>query len=560
MGQGLLGGGIATLYFSAFAASGFYHLISMPAAFTALIAISVLAGFIAVRFHSILTAVPGVIGGYGTPVMLSTGQVNFPGLYGYMLVLGLGVLCICAWKRFRLPGLISIVVFGLVAAAVAEEPQSFHCLRPVNVPENSNDELFAVDFDSDIYADSRDGFPDFRVYNADQRLVPFLIRHVSKEQSRTIQKSWPAKNVQLRPIEEEGLEIRVSLTDDDQLSPGGLRFVTSLTNFEQKVTVYVTTNGDEQLIVDGAVIFDYMQFMDVRKTEVPLPPTTGREFRIVVGKLTADVESPFRELTRVLKNGQEDQQAESSLIVRRPFRIDRLEFWKDETIPAGQVPVIQPWPVDNVKVSHDAKNKMTLVDFTSRREPLTSVTLLTSSRNFSRHAEVQVGSDSAMGIEYSTIGQATISRFQLRNFREDVLNIPLNETRHTRYRVVIHNGDSPELEIESVTATGHQHQAVFLREPNQSIHLAYGSSSAHAPNQDTSALTMAVGRHLTPVVATLAAQTRSELVPPQAEQVRNLLTDPVFLGTAVVVLVVIFGWGLYQAGRRIDKLPHGDPE
>lgn len=102
MGQGLLGGGIATLYFSAFAAHSLYHLVGMMTAFAAMILVTMLSGFIAVRFHSKLTAVLGVVGGYATPVLLSTGTVNFPGLYGYLLVLGLGVLGICAWKHWPL--------------------------------------------------------------------------------------------------------------------------------------------------------------------------------------------------------------------------------------------------------------------------------------------------------------------------------------------------------------------------------------------------------------------------------------------------------------------------
>lgn len=102
LGQGLMGGGLATLYFSVFAAVNFYHLIEMPFAYGLMIAITALAGFIAVRFDSKLVAVLGIIGGYLTPVMLSTGVVNFPGLFGYMLVLGVGVLVICYWKDWPL--------------------------------------------------------------------------------------------------------------------------------------------------------------------------------------------------------------------------------------------------------------------------------------------------------------------------------------------------------------------------------------------------------------------------------------------------------------------------
>jgi len=127
MGQGLLGGGIASLYFSAFSAANFYHLITMPIAFGAMILVTALSGFIAVRFHSKLTAVLGVIGGYGTPVMLSTGVVNFPGLYGYMLVLGVGVLGICALKRWPLLNYLSFLGnFILVSGSLRDYQSSEH--------------------------------------------------------------------------------------------------------------------------------------------------------------------------------------------------------------------------------------------------------------------------------------------------------------------------------------------------------------------------------------------------------------------------------------------------
>ncbi len=127
MGQGLLGGGIATLYFSAFAAANFYHLITVPIAFAAMIVVTALSGFLAVRFQSKLTAILGVVGGYGTPVMLSTGVVNFPGLYGYMLVLGLGVLGICIWKNWPLLNYLSFVGnFALVSASLQDYQPTEH--------------------------------------------------------------------------------------------------------------------------------------------------------------------------------------------------------------------------------------------------------------------------------------------------------------------------------------------------------------------------------------------------------------------------------------------------
>jgi uncharacterized membrane protein len=107
MGQGLLGGGLATLYFAVYAAANFYHLIGPFPAALLMGAVTLLAGGIAVRFDSMLVAVLGIIGGYGTPIVLAAGAVNFPALYGYMLVLGIGCLGICYWKNWPLVNYLS---------------------------------------------------------------------------------------------------------------------------------------------------------------------------------------------------------------------------------------------------------------------------------------------------------------------------------------------------------------------------------------------------------------------------------------------------------------------
>ncbi|WLD14078.1 DUF2339 domain-containing protein [Planctellipticum variicoloris] len=120
-GQGLMGGGLAMLYFSVFAAAIFYHLVEQMPAFALMGLITVLAGGISVRFSSMLIAVLGILGGYGTPIMLSTGVVDFVGLYGYMLVLGAGVLGVCYWKNWPLVNLLSFVcTYALYFAAMRD--------------------------------------------------------------------------------------------------------------------------------------------------------------------------------------------------------------------------------------------------------------------------------------------------------------------------------------------------------------------------------------------------------------------------------------------------------
>ena len=107
LGQGLMGAGLATLYFSAFAAFSFYHLIDMLPAFALMALVTAGAGVMSVRFRSMLIAVLGIIGGYGTPVMLSTGTVNYVGLFSYMLLLGLGVLGVALYRNWHVLNFLS---------------------------------------------------------------------------------------------------------------------------------------------------------------------------------------------------------------------------------------------------------------------------------------------------------------------------------------------------------------------------------------------------------------------------------------------------------------------
>ena len=123
LGHGLIGGGIATLYFSIFAAVNFYHLIGVLPAFALMGLVTVAAGVLAVRFDSMLIAVLGIIGGYGTPVMLSGGPANFVGLFSYMLILGCGVLGISLKKNWHL---LNYLAFACTYALFGASMRQYH--------------------------------------------------------------------------------------------------------------------------------------------------------------------------------------------------------------------------------------------------------------------------------------------------------------------------------------------------------------------------------------------------------------------------------------------------
>lgn len=98
----LIGGGIAILYFATFAAFQIYHLLPQFLAFLVMILITTLAGILSLIHDTKWLATLGLIGGFLTPVILSTGQDNQFVLMSYMTILNAGIFTIAFFKQWRL--------------------------------------------------------------------------------------------------------------------------------------------------------------------------------------------------------------------------------------------------------------------------------------------------------------------------------------------------------------------------------------------------------------------------------------------------------------------------
>jgi len=99
---GLTGGGIAVLYAAIWYASGKkYDLLSAGVAFALMSAVTATASLLAARYNALPIAVLGLIGGFLTPILLSTGVDNETGLFSYIALLNLGVLALAYSKQWR---------------------------------------------------------------------------------------------------------------------------------------------------------------------------------------------------------------------------------------------------------------------------------------------------------------------------------------------------------------------------------------------------------------------------------------------------------------------------
>lgn len=127
LAQGFIGGGLACLYFSMYAAGPLYNLIPITGSFICMIFVTLVAGVLSLKTRSQLIAIFGIIGGFTTPIMLSTGVPHFLVLYSYLLLLGIGILIISHIRQWRLLNYLGFVfTWAIIFGSLSDYEQEKH--------------------------------------------------------------------------------------------------------------------------------------------------------------------------------------------------------------------------------------------------------------------------------------------------------------------------------------------------------------------------------------------------------------------------------------------------
>ena len=106
--QALTGGGLAILYLAVYAGFALYHLMPGALATAGLIAVTTTGMTLSARYSAYSLATIALLGGFLTPLMLSTGQNRPLSLFGYILLLDLGALLLLRFRPWRSLALVSL--------------------------------------------------------------------------------------------------------------------------------------------------------------------------------------------------------------------------------------------------------------------------------------------------------------------------------------------------------------------------------------------------------------------------------------------------------------------
>jgi hypothetical protein len=115
--QTLCATGILILYAVTFACRSFYHFpfFGLIPTFALMSLITAAAFLLAVRMDALVVAILGIAGGFLTPVLLSTGQDNPFGLFGYIALLDVGLLAVARRKEWS-----SLPILGAVGTVLMQ--------------------------------------------------------------------------------------------------------------------------------------------------------------------------------------------------------------------------------------------------------------------------------------------------------------------------------------------------------------------------------------------------------------------------------------------------------
>ncbi|WP_246853541.1 DUF2339 domain-containing protein [Rufibacter aurantiacus] len=105
----LIGGGMAVLYFTIAIAFHEYQIFSQTVAFILMMAITGFTIFLSIAYDRMELAVLALIGGFGSPFMVSTGEGNYIVLFVFILLLNVGILVLAYFKKWNLLNLIAYV-------------------------------------------------------------------------------------------------------------------------------------------------------------------------------------------------------------------------------------------------------------------------------------------------------------------------------------------------------------------------------------------------------------------------------------------------------------------
>jgi hypothetical protein len=438
------------------------------------------------------------------------------------------------------------------SALAALTTEIFRWSRPVEGAPVTQTTVAAVQFDANVYAAAALGFSDVRLLNDAGSETPRAIEKIYTVRPQVVRRAVAAQLVALKELPDNRIEAEFELTATNAVADG-FSITTPLRDFQHTVRVEGRRDGAEwTALVADAPLFDYTRYMDLRQLEVKLPASACRRFRLTISNITGEQALPLtRLMTQTGGTGSNLEQRTVDL-KRQTFRVDRVSFWRNETVDGATEEVRSSWPLTDFKVEHDAKERTTTVTIQAGRLPLNQLTLEFAENNFSRSVSVELPAVRNGVADWTGYGSARLLNVELPGYSKRDLDINFGELRTEKIRLVLHDGDNPPLTVKAITGSGPTWRALFLAEPGRTYRLLYGAGALEAPRYDLDSVLAYARRGLKPVEWQLGAPVENKAAKPAGTPLAWLNSSWTF-GAALVLMLLVLGALLLRVGKTAGR-------
>ena len=439
----------------------------------------------------------------------------------------------------------------LCAGPQPEKTANFSFFKEIVIPSGAAAKIAAVELDEDVLAAAGEDYADVRVFDEGGTEVPSLIRR--RTLARTVARETPVAMATLafERLADNRIEVIVGPNSDGRRIRAVI-FHTGQKDFEKQVIVHGSPDRrDWTQLADAQPIYDYSRFIDLRNVRVEFPDSSFAFYKIEISKITESRQSPLVQIVRQIRGDADASRIESASFLSEDFRIERMEFLELREFVEGNEPVIRAYGTRNLAVTNDIGARTTIVAFESRRAPLTQLTVLTPSVNFSRMVDVEALDDGTEAGKpaWRKVASSSLTRIDMGNVKKDSTAISLGGPRRfSHYRLTIHNLDNPPLAVASVAATGEVHEAIFLFEPGRRYRLFYGGENQRPPRYDIGAVLQNAGEADT----FECSCGREELNPARKLSRAARFSGKGMLVAAVILMVAALVWLIAATLKRVE--------
>ncbi len=175
----------------------------------------------------------------------------------------------------------------------AAVPEDFRAQRGVLDTPIAAPQLVEVLLDAPVMAHTQNDFSDLRLFNGANQELPRAIEPLYSQQERIVRHSLASRAITLRELPGNRIEARFSLLKDESF-PDGIEIQTPLKDFIRILRISGSEDGENWTpLVEDAEIFDYSRYMDIRRTELPLPKNKYHQFSIEIGNASEERAQPL---------------------------------------------------------------------------------------------------------------------------------------------------------------------------------------------------------------------------------------------------------------------------